>query len=180
MQEVKKVKNKELSELEKRLQNKRNQKSSQKRLFLISLIAIFIGLVFWFQSSIVSNFFTFYNNNNSNGISYSKQEAKKIYIQNVANNENTVKIWGSIFILFSTVGFAHLYMSGFFKRREEKNLNEETEDDLTIISLLKSIDKSIEKGKLESVLSENEKKEIIDKIVTTIDSQLNESLLSQH
>ena len=156
-----------LTELERRLQRKENQQAWYRFLFLSSLALIIIGFFFWFQSELLSEFFSSYKSN-------------------IKDNIKNVQLWGSFFILFSTVGFSYLFMAGFDPRKRKSNNNKEKDilnsnntDYLEIVTLLKSIDKSIEKGKLESVLSEEERKEVIEGISSTVDEQLNESLLTK-
>ena len=52
------------------------------------------------------------------------------------------------------------------------------EDLLSIIALLRDLNTSIERGKLESTLSESERQQIINKIAQTVEDQLNSKLLS--
>jgi len=161
MDELSNNSNSNASELEKRLLKKEEKQRSHKMLFLFSLTLIITGFFFWFQSNFMAEIFGFYK---------------------PSEHEGGFKLWGSFFILFSTVGFAYLYMSGFNPKiiKETTTASNDTlNDQIELVTLLRSIDKSIEKGKLENVLTASERQEIIQNISETIETQLNESLLTK-
>jgi len=156
---------KKLNELEIHLMNKRRKYSYQRLMFSVSFISLVIG---FFLILLPEAFMSFF---------YGFSDERAI---------NTIKLTGGFLILISTVGFSNLYMSGFSPKRIQENesennniSDEKVSEYLELVSLLKSIDKSIEKGKLESTLSEHERSEIIKNISTTIESQLNESLVQK-
>lgn len=165
MEEIEKEK---LSEIEFKLNIKENKKEKQKLVFLLSFIILLIGGFMLINPDLFTN--SYYTSSSARTEQY-----------------NNIKLFSSFLILLSTVGFAYLFMSGFnIKKIHELNSkNEEitTEDKndeyLQFISILKSLDKSIEKGRLESVLSIKEREDIISQISSTINNQLNESLIDK-
>jgi len=120
-------------------------------------------------------------------VAYFQNERYNDRFESHVNFAISIKAWGGFLTVFSTVFFSYLYMVGFnlIKIREQaknskdssfNNINNET---IEIVGLLKSIDSSLEKGKLESALSEHERKEVIESISTTVEAHLNESLLGK-
>lgn len=163
-----------LDELHYREQRKSQQQTNRHILFIISLALIIVGIFFWVQTTFVTELFIYG--------SFNEKDPSDL---RVASN---VKLFGSFFILFSTVIFSYLYMAGFDPRNQRQTtLEGATEkqevlsntDIITLIAILRSIDRSIEKGKLESVLSAEEREAIIAKISETVEAQLNESLVSR-
>lgn len=160
-----------LDELHYREHNKAQQQTNRRILFIISLALIIVGIFFWAQTTFVTELFIYGN--------FSEKDPSDLRVA------STVKLFGSFFILFSTVIFSYLYMAGFDPRKQRQSKTDDstealrTDDGITLIALLRSIDRSIEKGKLESVLSSEEREAVISKISETVESQLNDSLLSR-
>lgn len=161
-----------LAELEHREQSARKLLAFHQLLFLVGLALIIVGVFFWVQTTFVSELFIDDKFNED----YSRHRG-------IAAN---VKFFGGSFILMATVIFSYLYMAGFTlrKHRDIDDSSAEKEhagrdDNVIILALLRSIDRSLEHRKLESVLSNQERAEVINKISETIEIQLNESLLSK-
>ena len=145
-----------LDELDYREHRKAQQQLNRRMLFIVSLALIIVGIFFWMQTTFVTELFIYGQ--------FTEKDQGDLKVA------SSVKLFGSFFILFSTVIFSYLYMAGFDPRKQRKSQTDGTSESLsgeegtTIIALLKSIDRSIEKGKLESVLSAEERKAIIGKI----------------
>lgn len=161
-----------IKELEFRQEVESQRHAMRMLIFIFGLSLMMTGIFFSAQSEIVADLFVYGEFNIAD-------RSDRAVLSNV-------KIFGGIFILVSTVFFAYLYMVGFSpKRRREENSvvpdgsNSFEKDSVAIVALLKSINSSLEQGKLESVLSESERSEIISNISSTVESHLNESLLSK-
>ncbi|KZN67700.1 hypothetical protein [Pseudoalteromonas luteoviolacea] len=163
-----------INELEYRQRAESSRLALRKLLFLLGLV------IFILASSLFSSpefFFEFYRGRPF----YDKSEIDAMTIVNF-------KIFGGGLAVLSTVIFAYLYMVGFNPIRMHRKANLETTENnadsfknesIAIVALLKSIDASLEKGKIESTLSKAERKEIINSISNTVESHLNESLLNK-
>ncbi|MCK8121351.1 hypothetical protein [Pseudoalteromonas sp. 2CM32C] len=163
-----------IKELEHRQDMQRSRSTSHKLIFIFGIVLLVIGQLFLS----ISEFFVEFVNSSQFKVGYERHE----------DLNRNIKIWGGFFVVLSTVFFAFLYMVGFNPRkmREQSKLYESNSsnpeinrDNIEIVALLKSIDSSLEKGKLESTLSESERKEIVSSISATVESHLNESLLSK-
>lgn len=161
-----------IKELEARQEAESQRHAKRMLIFIFGLTLMMIGVFFWAQAELVANLFI-----------YGEFDVSDRSDRAVLSN---VKIFGGVFILVSTVFFAYLYMVGFSpkKRRQESRpvtdgSSSFEKDSVAIVALLKSINSSLEQGKLESVLSDSERSEIISNISSTVDSHLNESLLSK-
>lgn len=159
-----------LDELMHRQEIEREQYVVQMLVFIAGLSLLLVGMFFWLQSELVAQFFT-YDNFDPNRRDH----------QDVLTN---VKIFSGFFILISSVCFAFLYMVGFNpKKQREKSFKGSdgsgisSDDNVAIVGLLKSINESLEKGKLESTLSESERNQILDNISHTVKVELNGTLL---
>jgi len=144
---------------------------NQRFLFILGILLFIAGITLWVQTEPVAELFIYgaFDRNDRNDMQ-------------VATN---LRWLGTFLFLFSTVPFSYLYMADFHPTSKGRRDNEQnangigSEDKLQIVTLLRSIDSSIEKGKLDSVLSESERDEIIRKITETVESQLNQSLLGE-
>lgn len=160
-----------LKDIEMKEQNKEFQSRSRRLVFITGVLLVVIGVIFWVQTESIAELFL-----------YGSFDPKDRDDVNTATNVRWV---GSFFILISTSIFSYLYMVNFNPLRKNHNttteysISDDKEDKLQIVSLLRSIDTSLEKGKLESILSEKERIEIITKISETVETQLNESLLTK-
>jgi len=162
-----------IDELEYRHQIQKQKNIIHKLVFFIAFSMFITGLFF----ILIPEFF----------VAYFQNERYNDRFESHVNFAISIKAWGGFLTVFSTVFFSYLYMVGFnlIKIREQaknskdssfNNINNET---IEIVGLLKSIDSSLEKGKLESALSEHERKEVIESISTTVEAHLNESLLGK-
>lgn len=156
---------------------KQNQKKNeysdriQRFLAVLTVLTVMLGVFFWFQTEIIASTFSYQYSR-----PYASDTAKKEVIDNI-------KVLAGFLLLFATVFVSYLFMVGFNplksrKRKENKegqgfDINEKKE----IIKLLDSLNTAIEKGKLESALSEQEREQIISTISKTVETQLNASLL---
>ncbi|GAB5478658.1 MAG: hypothetical protein Marn2KO_21250 [Marinobacter nauticus] len=163
-----------INELEHRQQSELSRMVKRKFIFIFGLIMILVGLSFL----IVPEFYVEF----LNGRSYDMND--RYHVKDAVS----VKVFGGALSVLASVLFAYLYMVGFSPKqiREKAQSNiVETNSDIfrneaeNIVALLKSIDEALEKGKLESVLSESERKEVIDTISSTVESHLNKSLLNK-
>lgn len=163
-----------INELEYRQKAERSRMATRKFIFIFGLAISLVGLSFLILPEFYVEFI--------NGRSYDIQD--RYHVKDAVN----VKIFGGALSVLSSVLFAYLYMVGFSPNQIRKTAQSnviETESDgfksetVAIVALLKSIDESLEKGKLESALSESERKEVIETISNTVESHLNESLLNK-
>ncbi|EEX41147.1 hypothetical protein [Vibrio furnissii] len=156
---------------------KQNQQKSeyndgvQRLLAVLTVFTIMLGVFFWFQTEIVASTFSYQYSSE-----YSSDTAKREVIDNI-------KVLAGFLLLFSTVFVSYLFMVGFNPRnlRRRKANKEEQEFDINekneIIKLLGTLYAAIERGKLESALSEQERDQVISTISKTVETQLNASLL---
>lgn len=160
-----------LDEMELREYHKIVGNKLRRLLFILGILLVVIGAIFWVQTESIAELFVY-------------GEFNKKRPDHIAALTD-VRWVGSFFISISTVFFSYLYMVDFNPlRRMQKSVVEEgdaldKDDRFAILSLLRSIDMSLEKGKIESVLSESERAEIVIKISETVETQLNESLLEK-
>jgi hypothetical protein len=163
-----------INELEYRQQSELSRTAARKIIFIFGLIMIIVGLSFL----IVPEFYVEFLNNRSYDVS------DRYHVKDAVN----VKVFGGALSVLASVLFAYLYMVGFSPKQIRKTAQYNTleissdgfkNEAVNIVALLKSIDESLEKGKLESALSESERKEVIDAISSAVESNLNESLLNK-
>jgi hypothetical protein len=163
-----------INELEHRQEFERNRIAIRKFLFIAGFIASLVGI----SLLIIPEFYVEFLNSRSYDIN------DRYHVKNAVN----VKIFGGLISVIASVIFSYLYMVGFSPKQIRKTAQSQVVDTesnafnneaIAIVSLLKSINESLEKGKLESALSESERKEVIATISNTVESHLNESLLSK-
>ncbi|MFM5239319.1 hypothetical protein ACEUAP_18240 [Aeromonas veronii] len=156
-----------------KINQKKREKSDALQSFLavLTVLTIMLGIFFWVQAEIVASTFSYRYSD-----PYASNAVKKEVIDNI-------KVISGFLLLFATVFVSYLFMVGFNPRglRKRKVSNKEQQFDLDekkeIVKLLDSLHTAIEKGKLESALSEQERQQVISTISQTVESQLNSSLL---
>ncbi|EDM67830.1 hypothetical protein PE36_17735 [Moritella sp. PE36] len=166
VQDTRKIQIDELADIQ---ENTDLENQIQKFLFVIMIGLVLLGAFLWAESQLVATYIT-------NGYFKGNSTSDKAKLVNI-------KIFGGVLLLFSTVIFSYLHMSGFNLKRirkiktEELNTPLNSKENKAIVSLLRSINDSLEKGKLESTLSTHERESIVSKISETVESQLNSALL---
>lgn len=160
-----------LDRLKQNQQKSEHSDSVQRFLAVLTVFTIMLGIFFWFQTEIVASTFSY---------QYTYQYASDADKKEVIDN---IKVLSGFLLLFATVFVSYLFMVGFNPRslRKRKANKEEQQFDIDekkeIIKLLDSLHTAIEKGKLESALSEQERQQVISTISQTVKTQLNISLL---
>lgn len=140
-------------------------------LAVLTVFIVALGLFFWFQTEIVASTFS-----NTYAFEYSLSSDKQKVIDNI-------RVLSGFLLLFSTVIIFYLFLTGFspkiLRRRKDRQKEQcfDFDEKKEIITLLSSLHIAIEKGKLESSLSEQEREQVISAISQTVENQLNASLL---
>jgi len=142
-------------------------------LAVLTVIFVIVGIFLWSSSEIVATSFS------RDFVSSYTNEKDKLEIL------NDIKLLGGFIFLFSTGFIAYLFMIGFnpIKIHDKLSSGNQQDFDLSekkeILKLLISMNSTIEKGKLESILSDKEREQIISSISETVEKQLNDSLLER-
>lgn len=163
-----------LKELVKENNSNKNADAFHIFMAVMTVILVLMGAFLWFNPEMVATHF-----NSEYAASYTSDTDK-------LETLNNIKITSGFLMLFSTSFISYLYLVGFNPIKRHEDLVNESQSSLrvndeykTILSLLVSIESSFEKGKHDSVLSKNERNEVILGITNAIEKQLNESLLSK-
>ena len=165
-----------ISELERQLVRRREQLVIGRHVFVFSTMLLLFSI---FLVTVPENFTELFAPSRWD---ISKKE------QWVSENVYLTTLIGIIIFVLSTTGFAYLYATGFPIRRFNKALQgnaittEEGFDNtaaLSIVDALQRVNRSIEEGKLASVLSESERNDIIEKLADVVDQQLNDTLMAK-
>lgn len=169
-------KHSDISELERRLNDQRMQLARSRVTFILSVaILLFSFFLLIFPEVFIA----------VSADSYWDSSKKDRWI---ADNLHLARLIGMILLVLCTTGFAYLYTTDFqvFRLRRKPaqgggtTAGERFDDAAmySIVDTLKTLNHTIEKGALESVLSERERNDIIEKLSGIVKQQLNETLLA--